>query len=259
MSPDALESKWVERELLLAEKKPYAKPVFPVLLSGKVWSRLRDIQCEDMTAGVELQNLNQSFVNKLKAYFDSGNYTEIVSGNIEQSIDRDKNKTKLSTNDQALLEKTIEVITARKPDLTPINRYMDDLVTRIGNLNNQHSTFIIINGRQQDQAAILALQNIEQFLSSFARLSETIVNYESERMALAAVDRFAPIAELYGEFGPLASPPVSPAIAIISRILDHDLFLISVSYLLRNKLWTILAAVLKRDVYFYSGISISIL
>jgi hypothetical protein len=50
MSPDAKESDWVEREILLAEK--LRRPVFPILLAGDPWSRLANIQYEDMRLGL---------------------------------------------------------------------------------------------------------------------------------------------------------------------------------------------------------------
>ena len=42
MSPEAKDSDWVEREILVAEKTK--KPIFPVLLAGEAWSRLGNIQ-----------------------------------------------------------------------------------------------------------------------------------------------------------------------------------------------------------------------
>lgn len=50
MSPDAYESDWVEREILRAESKK--KPLYPVLLAGDPWSRLANIQFEDLRAGL---------------------------------------------------------------------------------------------------------------------------------------------------------------------------------------------------------------
>jgi hypothetical protein len=50
MSPEASESDWVEREILLAEKEK--RPIFPVLLAGEAWSRLANIQYADMRAGL---------------------------------------------------------------------------------------------------------------------------------------------------------------------------------------------------------------
>jgi hypothetical protein len=50
MSPHAEQSDWVEREILLAEK--LKRPLFPVLLAGESWSRLANIQYEDLRAGL---------------------------------------------------------------------------------------------------------------------------------------------------------------------------------------------------------------
>ncbi len=51
MSPSARGSRWVEREILYAEDQN--KPIFPILLEGKSWPRLADIQYSSMTAGIE--------------------------------------------------------------------------------------------------------------------------------------------------------------------------------------------------------------
>ncbi|MFN8372757.1 MAG: toll/interleukin-1 receptor domain-containing protein [Anaerolineae bacterium] len=66
MSPRALESRWIKRELLLAEDQQ--KPLFPVLLEGKVWSRLADIQAIDMSAGLRAP-LPETFVTRLREIF----------------------------------------------------------------------------------------------------------------------------------------------------------------------------------------------
>jgi hypothetical protein len=50
MSPAAAESDWVEREILLAEKRK--RPLYPVLLAGEAWTRLANIQFESMTDGL---------------------------------------------------------------------------------------------------------------------------------------------------------------------------------------------------------------
>ena len=52
MTPSGRRSDWVEREILLAERA--SRPVFPVLLSGEVWSRLANIQYTDMQSGQEM-------------------------------------------------------------------------------------------------------------------------------------------------------------------------------------------------------------
>jgi hypothetical protein len=63
MSPEAARSDWVEREILLAEK--LRRPIFPVLLSGEAWSRLANIQYEDMRAGLRAK-FSPHFLNALR-------------------------------------------------------------------------------------------------------------------------------------------------------------------------------------------------
>jgi hypothetical protein len=65
MSPQALKSDWVEREILVAEKA--RKPIFPVLFKGDVWSRLANIQAEDMRKGINALP-SMRFINGLKAH-----------------------------------------------------------------------------------------------------------------------------------------------------------------------------------------------
>lgn len=50
MSPNSANSKWVKREILMAEDNH--RPIFPVLVAGKVFGRLADLQAEDMTGGI---------------------------------------------------------------------------------------------------------------------------------------------------------------------------------------------------------------
>ncbi len=66
MSPDAKSSDWVEREMLVAEDPEHRKPIFPVLLAGKPWARLGNIQHTDMTAGTAAV-LPPDFVEALRA------------------------------------------------------------------------------------------------------------------------------------------------------------------------------------------------
>lgn len=66
MSPSSQESDWVEREILVAEK--YRKPIFPVLLAGEGWTRLANIQYQNMTIGLKLKDLNSSFVDSLQKF-----------------------------------------------------------------------------------------------------------------------------------------------------------------------------------------------
>jgi|FLYN01.1.fsa_nt_gi hypothetical protein len=63
MTPDAAESDWVEREILLAESRK--KPIYPVLLAGAPWSRLANIQYEDMRAGLRAR-LSHRLVHALR-------------------------------------------------------------------------------------------------------------------------------------------------------------------------------------------------
>src|SRR5262245_42327611 len=74
MSPRAQDSRWVKRELLLAEDQQ--KPLFPVLLEGKVWSRLADIQAIDMSAGLRAP-LPETFTTRLRAVIPSEQPTGI--------------------------------------------------------------------------------------------------------------------------------------------------------------------------------------
>jgi hypothetical protein len=62
MSVHSAESRWVEREILLAEKRNCS--IFPVLLSGDAWSRLAELQYEDMRAGLRA-TLSLGFFAKL--------------------------------------------------------------------------------------------------------------------------------------------------------------------------------------------------
>lgn len=50
MSPNSAHSKWVKREILCAEDNH--RPIFPVLLAGKIFGRLADLHAEDMTGGI---------------------------------------------------------------------------------------------------------------------------------------------------------------------------------------------------------------
>src|SRR5258706_5969147 len=71
MSPNSADSDWVEREILVAEKKSNKKPIFPVLLDGESWSRLGNIQYEDMTAGMAAADFTSEFVDGLPTYVAS--------------------------------------------------------------------------------------------------------------------------------------------------------------------------------------------
>lgn len=69
MSPSGKDSDWVEREILHAER--LRKPVFPVLLSGEVWSRLANIQYTDMRDALSA-TLPQGMVQSLHGVVTPG-------------------------------------------------------------------------------------------------------------------------------------------------------------------------------------------
>jgi len=63
MSPEADESVYVHNEILRALDQK--KPLFPVLLAGRVFSLLASVQYEDMTAGLNTE-LKSAFVHSLR-------------------------------------------------------------------------------------------------------------------------------------------------------------------------------------------------
>ncbi|MEP7285515.1 MAG: toll/interleukin-1 receptor domain-containing protein [Chloroflexota bacterium] len=67
MSPNSRESDWVEREILVAEDRNHKRPIFPVLLAGRAWTRLGNVQYEDMSAGTKA-TLSLNFVDKLRSH-----------------------------------------------------------------------------------------------------------------------------------------------------------------------------------------------
>jgi hypothetical protein len=84
MSPEAVDSDWVEREILLAEK--LKRPIFPVLLTGDAWSRLANIQHEDLRAGLRAKP-TERFLGGLKEKLGvskpaAGVTLEVVHGDI---------------------------------------------------------------------------------------------------------------------------------------------------------------------------------
>lgn len=86
MSPDAAESDWVEREILLAEK--LKRPLYPVLLAGDAWSRLANIQFEDMREGLRAKP-SARFLDGLKLKLGIGEAAagitlELVQGDITE-------------------------------------------------------------------------------------------------------------------------------------------------------------------------------
>ena len=62
MSENSHHSRWVRREVLLAEN--LEKPLFPVLLNGQVWTQLADIHYADMRAGTRAE-LPEEFARAL--------------------------------------------------------------------------------------------------------------------------------------------------------------------------------------------------
>ncbi len=70
MSPNSRKSRWVEREILVAERTDVDKRIFPVLLAGDVWSRLADVQYENMSRGLILR---QEFINALRQVVPQSN------------------------------------------------------------------------------------------------------------------------------------------------------------------------------------------
>ncbi len=67
VSPEAKESQWVTRELLLAEH--LQKPIFPILYSGEIWWNLANIQYEDMRAGLKA-TVSPRLIDALRAAVD---------------------------------------------------------------------------------------------------------------------------------------------------------------------------------------------
>jgi formylglycine-generating enzyme required for sulfatase activity len=68
MSSNGKESEWIEREILVAEDRSHRKPIFPVLLEGKRWARLGNLQYQDMRQGIAVMELPVDFVDGLQQY-----------------------------------------------------------------------------------------------------------------------------------------------------------------------------------------------
>ena len=68
MSPHSQQSDWVEREILLAESNK--KPIYPVLLAGNPWSRLANIQYEDMRTALHAK-LSNRLLNSLQGSIEA--------------------------------------------------------------------------------------------------------------------------------------------------------------------------------------------
>ncbi|MBX3084763.1 MAG: SUMF1/EgtB/PvdO family nonheme iron enzyme [Anaerolineae bacterium] len=72
MSPNGKDSEWIEREILVAEEEEHRKPIFPVLLDGKRWGRLANLQYQDMRQGIGATTLRAEFVEGLRQYVPAG-------------------------------------------------------------------------------------------------------------------------------------------------------------------------------------------
>jgi hypothetical protein len=103
MSPNSKDSVWVEREILVAEDKEYQKPIFPILLSGKQWSRLANIQFEDMQERLEAK-LSAKLISLLKNYCPQTN--EQTTSSLSNQI-RTKESTETLPNLESFFSKNI--------------------------------------------------------------------------------------------------------------------------------------------------------
>ncbi len=85
MSPNSAGSKWVKREILCAEDNH--RPIFPILLAGKVFGRLADLQAENMMGGITAK-LSQRLLDSLKGLLSTNTNTplmvKITKANISQ-------------------------------------------------------------------------------------------------------------------------------------------------------------------------------
>jgi len=86
MSPNARGSDWVEREILLAEN--LGKPIFPVLYMGDCWSRLANLQYEDLRAGL-LAQLSAQLTANLERLFQPPTVNLSLAADNIASIDAD--------------------------------------------------------------------------------------------------------------------------------------------------------------------------
>lgn len=82
MSPNAYESDWVEREILRAEQRK--KPICPVLLAGDAWSRLANLQYEDMREGLRAR-LSAQFIEALRSSIEPRPHPRAIALTIQQS------------------------------------------------------------------------------------------------------------------------------------------------------------------------------
>ena len=85
MSPDSKASKWVKREMHLAEKLD--KPTFPLLLSGESWSIYLDRQYSDVS---DRSLPDDSFYTDLrKTYHAKANYSKLRYDGIYKCVNPD--------------------------------------------------------------------------------------------------------------------------------------------------------------------------
>lgn len=83
MSPNSGNSKWVKREILMAEDNH--RPIFPILLAGKMFGRLADLQAEDMTGGITAKLSPRFWTSLEEVVGDSSNKSltiRIIKGNV---------------------------------------------------------------------------------------------------------------------------------------------------------------------------------
>ncbi len=97
MSPNSDDSRWVTRELLIAEDKRL--PVFPVLIAGKPWSRLGDLQYEDLRRSTP-DALSRRMINTLRR----------LSGIIDEAHTSRERKVTLRIIEQNIAEVDADVI-----------------------------------------------------------------------------------------------------------------------------------------------------
>ncbi|RMF81283.1 MAG: toll/interleukin-1 receptor domain-containing protein [Chloroflexi bacterium] len=83
MSPSAYESDWVEREILRAEDQK--RPIYPILYRGEAWSRLANIQFEDMRLGLRA-TLSAKFVSMLRHTVAQQQTTRTLDIRIEHGL-----------------------------------------------------------------------------------------------------------------------------------------------------------------------------
>ncbi|WP_119071645.1 toll/interleukin-1 receptor domain-containing protein [Aggregatilinea lenta] len=109
MSPHAHESSWVRRELALAQTKN--KPLFPLLLAGKIWPAVEDIQLADIQDG---QLPPAKFYSALAKYV-----TQITTHHVK-SVHLRKYMFRQSTYIDPTYKPLIDAIRARRQTSAPL-------------------------------------------------------------------------------------------------------------------------------------------